>query len=307
MSAESDERTFEERVAAYASRPEAVLVRSGPEVLEWTRDYTAAFVVPGPRGAPPTLVGSGVFVAIDKRRFMLTAGHCVRDARNERVTVTYPGVPRETTWDLRRGFIARDPVDAGYFELQIPEWQTLQAEGKVFASHRRILVEPASTLSDDDDYVVAGFPESMSMIADGQHVRRFHVVATSVAGRRGSAASAPRTVGAEVLDLAIDRRNLTFDLLSPDRGPAAVPELSGSSGGPCWKALVRPDPSHWSVGGMKLVGTYVGRIRVDETPDRWWFARSVLVGHHLRLIARDYPDLADFIFSTWPPLASWTD
>ena len=50
-----------------------------------------------------------------------------------------------------------------------------------------------------------------------------------------------------------------------------------------------------------------GRVEADPSVDAdgWRFARCIMVGHHLQMIANDFADLRDLIFSTWPDLRSW--
>lgn len=305
----SGDQTFEERAAAFAVRPDAVLMNSGPDVHDWVRPYTASFVVQGAPGAPPKLLGSGVFVALGARRFILTAGHCVKESGHEAVVITYSQFPRTTAYDLRRGADVSEGLDAGYFELSIPEWRTLESEGKVFMNHGRLLVDRGDAFVDDDHYVLAGFPSALGETPHpGAYLRKFHFVATSVAGRRNSAPSLfPRAAGVESLDLAVDGRHMTADLLSAEPREVQLPDLRGASGGPCWKGGVpQNDPATWRAQDMRVIGTHVARTVSYDDTERWMFARTILIGHHLRLIARDYPDMSDFIFSTWPVLATWS-
>lgn len=290
----------------------AVLMDNPQAVEDFVRPFTAAFVVPGEPGARARVIGSGALVAIDHRRFVFTAGHCVRDAAEHPVLIPYPHshVLRETAYDLRRGYCSS--IDVGYFELPIVVWRTLEAEGYVFMHHRRLFVDKAAMLTEDDDcYVISGFPRALSVSPDPQAERfRFAIVATNVAAHRPgvpSVLTAPP--GVEAIHLVIDGRIPTVNLRSASHEAVRLPDLGGMSGGPCWKGFIQCDPSDWAAARLRMVGVHVARVTsgFEIDPEQWRFARSILVGHHLRLIARDFPDLADFIFSTWGALTTWTE
>ena len=290
----------------------AALMDSPHTVEEFIRPFTAAFVVPGEVGARARVIGSGALVALDHRRFIVTAGHCVRDAGEHPVLIPYPRcrILRDTTYELRRGYSAS--VDVGYFELPIAVWRTLEAEGYVFMHHRRILVERAAVLTSADDcYVVAGFPYALSIRPDPLTERfRFSMVATNVAAhRRGVPLVSTVPPGVEAIDLAIDDRIPAIDLRSANRQVVPLPDFAGMSGGPCWKGFVQQDSPAWDASRLRMIGVHVARVTAESTidPEQWRFARSILVGHHLQLIARDFPDLVDFIFSTWDVLPTWSE
>jgi hypothetical protein len=79
----------------------------------------------------------------------------------------------------------------------------------------------------------------------------------------------------------------------------------GMSGGGCWKANVRPRPTSWSLSSVKLAGIHIGSR--DPRRRNNGFSRKVLIGHHLKLIAKDYEDLASTINERWPQLSDDLD
>jgi hypothetical protein len=79
-----------------------------------------------------------------------------------------------------------------------------------------------------------------------------------------------------------------------------VPLLGGSSGGGCWKAGVRGSEANWSPDQLLLTGIHVSSSSDNKAEDR--FAREVLIGYHLRLIADDLDQVSDNIYNRWPEL-----
>ena len=70
---------------------------------------------------------------------------------------------------------------------------------------------------------------------------------------------------------------------------------------------MRPDPSGWTPTRLRLIGTHAGHL--DTVPPGreklYGYAREILIGHHLRLLAEDYADLRDLIYGEWPALKDW--
>jgi hypothetical protein len=89
-----------------------------------------------------------------------------------------------------------------------------------------------------------------------------------------------------------------------DYAPFEMPVLRGMSGGGCWKTNVRPSPAEWRDSRICLTGIHIAS-NDDREKDR--FMREVLIGHHLKMIARDFPDIQSLILRRWPQLedARW--
>lgn len=254
-------------------------------------------------------LGTGVLVALAEKRFLLTAGHCVEDAgvgeRAKRVLLAITREPRRLLFELpRRGYVNESGFDFGYFEVPGPDRHRIETE-KVFMSHERILVARRTLLADDDHYVVSGFPRSLADAStEGVEMLRHNVVATSCAGHR-KAPSCPILLppGLEAIDLAYDDRAPHADL-NMRASSDALPDLRGASGGACWKGNVLPTPEHWEPAHLRLVGTH-SRRHSASSGESYMYMREVLIGHHLALIAKTCPDMADFVFTTWPELQNW--
>jgi hypothetical protein len=57
---------------------------------------------------------------------------------------------------------------------------------------------------------------------------------------------------------------------------------------------------------MKVVGIHRATMRADVGDgSTYWFAREVSIGHHLKLIAEDVPELHDQIVATWPAVEQY--
>lgn len=300
-------RSQEDQLRDWSKRADAALMNNGAAVSEFVRPYHVAIIsANSDKAGRPRWTGSGVLVDLGPRSFILTAGHVVKDAGGDPVGLALTEHPRDIKFALpARNYVLSDQRgDFGYFEVPAHDRNTIRSQTKLFAGPERLFVEEAANLEGDDHYVVAGFPGA-SADDGGPHglMMRFHLVATSLAGFRGTAASStPTPTGLQALDLVYNSEAaLVSDLMTDDHAAVTLVELQGSSGGGCWKGFVVPEPAGWDPSKLRLVGIHCGRTRAKDT-----CARQVLIGHHLRLIAHDYADMATDTFARWPLLTTWS-
>lgn len=303
--------TWPERTNACLKRHDAVLMNSGSELSEFTRRSCVAVVGDHEPGQRASWSGTGVLVQLADSEFMLTAGHCVKDAGSEPVIVALLQDPRIIRFEWpSRGYIYNDDgFDFGFFEIPVYDRKTLETK-KVFIGPDRIQVANTQDLVSDDHFVISGFPRVLSQEPEsGVEMFQHHVVATSCSGHRKAPLSkVPVPARLQLLDLAYDESAPRSDMMNPTGIIPDHLDLRGASGGACWKGCVVPDPEGWSVDRMKLVGIHTARAMADVEADgtQYVFARETLVGHHLALIARECPSVAAFIYERWPALRDWS-
>ena len=296
---------------------DAVMLGQGPDIDAFLSYYTVPlFLFHGDAPEPAKFAGSstGVLLKLGNRGFILTAGHCVRDAAGKTIMV---GVAKQahrfrSRLDAAAFVYEGGSKDYGYFEIPAVEWATYDAHAKMFMAPSRIeVLSPAEFGTIDDWFVLSGYPGAAMRVVDevdevGHGFSQIHV-STTPAGLGVAPASTLAQPGSDVV---------TVDLWIPEAGnlnttsgrfeEISVPVLAGASGGGCWRGHVRPDPEGWTPSRFRLVGIHIGSTQIGEAEingEKHRFSREVWIGHHLALIARNYPDLERTIYETWPILA----
>ena len=299
------------------SHPDAVLLREGRELDEWLKRYTVPlFFFKGEiEGRNLSGNGSGVLVKIGKSRFILTAGHCVRDWINaSRVVVgiashNHVFSPRILCRDYR--FVEKCE-DYGFVEIHPEDAGQIEACSKVFMAPTRIEIQLADELIKRDDWlVVSGYPralvEPVGNMNDpaGHGVRLLHVVSTVFGGETCPADLAPIPPACDVaVDVWIPEDG-NLDTMSGNFEEIRLPQLAGMSGAGCWLSGVRPTPENWVPDKMKLVAIHCGTFpELFSSGEENRLMREVLVANHLRLIVENLPYLREEIFSNWPTLST---
>lgn len=300
-------------INAMVAEPDAVLMREGEVVQRQLAFHTVPlFFFRGKADIGNcTGSGSGVLVKLEQKRFfILTAGHCVEqagDAGNEIAVGIDDGPHRWIPMIIRRGrrHSEHTEQDFGYFEIPALDAGRVQAGWNFFASEQAIdIVLPEDLITKNDWMVISGFPGDI-MTGDPQSRVGAGLLtySTTIAGTGTSPPSSfPRQKNNyRVLDLHVARKGNINSTAEPKQEFSA-PALSGASGGGCWLAGVRPDAEQWKPQNMRLVGIHIASYPVDEDN---LFAREVLVGHHLRLIAEDCEDLREAMYKRWPNLGTF--
>lgn len=255
--------------------------------------------------------GSGVLVKLGGRYFILTAGHCVREAGAASTDAIVLGMKMgahrfEPNLQSRGDSLAQG-IDVGYFEVPPADGAIIESSGtRVFLSENSLCIASGDDLHEQNDWmVISGYPSAM---INGDKSRnpgaRMLVYSTTIAGTGEAPESRlnPKA-GRDEVDLWIPQKG-NVDTLSEAQQTMTVPELRGSSGGGCWKAGVRPHQDKpWDVRSIRLVGIHTGSCdSMQIGAETHTFAREHLLAHFLRLIAHDYPDLSPHISEKWPDL-----
>jgi hypothetical protein len=292
--------------AEIPTNPDAVLFREeeSAALLQRLTFYTVPiwfFPSGDPVGGRPgeieAEVGSGVLLEIAAEHFILTAGHCVEHYQKfpsafgvENSPHRYmPGRSEHSKFVCENDSRESGKRDFGYIHIS-PDQVVRFRGNRVFVSLDRVAVLTSEELRGANDWIAAsGYPRALTGQTTRGHFLRLLAPYTVVAG----------VCGAPQSDLTpLDPQGLEFvDLWLPPE--MKVPVLRGMSGGGCWKTNVRPARPKWSDGDIKLTGIHIASTD-DSQKDR--FMREVLIGHHLKLIARGFPNLRSEIFGRWPQL-----
>jgi hypothetical protein len=286
------------------ARPDAALAHRGPEIGAHIKPRSVGWVVGDTAGGAIRrhAAGSAVPVRIHDRSFLLSAGHCIKeilagpsDSLRLAVGVEQRGCVRAKVGKNKLCF--QESCDFGYIEIAPLDAATLESSGYVFSSFKSItcLSSQDVAVRPDDWFILAGFPAALrEQSAHGDALQFFHACTKLSYAENAPHPLPPPAVGVTVFDLWMPPGAVNY--LSGAFERFAMPPLSGASGGGCWKANLYPDPDSWTAKRTRLCGIHIGTIPGHEH----FFARSVSVAHHLRMIADDYPDLREFIFTTWP-------
>jgi hypothetical protein len=257
--------------------------------------------------------GSGVAVSLWGKHFLLTAGHCVKaleDKSNYLLMFPIKSCAHRRATEFRKlGFVADSgDLDVGYIELPETEKREAEAFSKVFLSSNRLQVISASELRREDErFIVTGYPAAYrKQIGSKGHSQGMEAVTTILAGTNGMPKNDADEIqaGRQVIDLWVSDSDFAR-MIGGEWVPATLPEFPGMSGGGCWRTCADPQVENWSEGKIHLIGTHAGSYRSEQLKEHR-FAREILLGNHLLLIAKDYPDLRVHIFRAWPELQNWT-
>lgn len=248
--------------------------------------------------------GSGVLFHLSGYHFILSAGHCVEDYQKQPCAFGVDNGPHcyaPPRWHSGYRYTGVGERDFGY--ILIPEDQVgrFTSGNRVFLSRDR--VEPlssAETRTHNDWMILAGYPSAIQQKASNGLGARLLSYPTTLAGLGNAPASELNSPAqaVEYVDLWVPQMGVQP---ASDYAEVEVPLLGGASGGGCWRAGVRGRPSAtpWTADRMKLSGLHVSSPR-KQMAHR--FAREILVGHHLRLIAEELPAVKPAIFDRWPSL-----
>jgi hypothetical protein len=252
------------------------------------------------------VLGSGLLFTIDGTFFMLTAGHVLEDlAKMDCAVGVKNGAHRFSPMLVRHRFELDGDRDFGYVEIPAADRSRFETGNRVFAGPNRFEVSTAAELAAADDWmVVAGYPAVERKQAGKKLYAALLAVPTTIIGEGNappSALAAPPP-GLQVQDLWIaDYHEKRVD---GKWTKVVVPQLGGASGGSCWRAYVRPVSEPWSSDRMRIVGAHIGSKPdfANHKGEKYRQMREVLIGHHLRMIADDYPSLREAMFKVWPSL-----
>lgn len=264
------------------------------------------------RGLPePVDCGSGVLLKIGGFHFVLTAGHCV-EGDFDSLALGVRNRPHNFLIEpaKRNCVLSRERGDFGYFEISPDSAGTIAAGNRIFLSERSLEVLTVAEHEGSRGFLaLAGYPLALMGRTDGMTGAKLLVYSTTMAGGEHAPASTLRVAGGE------NRRELhawipqqeNVNTLADDRSPVtSIPRLHGASGGGWWNTHL--NRTAWQASAVKLIGTHVSSsIQETETGDglRHRFSRVSLIGNHLALIAKDYPQLRRRILDTWPSVESY--
>lgn len=294
--------------------PDAVLFK--PENAKEIHDFLSYYTVPMFffQGTPDERTyltnGSGSLLRLGGRFFVISAGHVIKRLAGN-VCLIPPSKSQSRFIPKLDKYRYHDAngIDYGYAEIPAADAGNFTANDTLFMGPERIFVASYDELKSADDWmIIAGFPDDLMTVEDGDRrqgrgVRLLHL-STTIA----DVASAPKSnlvpppSGMHVIDLWAAEAGL--ETMSGNPEMRQIPKLGGASGGGCWKANVRPDPNSWHRDRLKLSAVHIGStqdlVAVNGMQVR--FSREVLIGHHLRMIADDYPELREDMYRSWPIL-----
>lgn len=279
------------------------------EVSECLSRFTIALIQVGQNGTIGSYC-SGVLVTLGGRNFILTAGHCIEEYERapDRLLLGVQTAPHNLRprFPLRTGkkLVIGASMDFGFIEVPPNLFAQIKSE-KIFVPGRRLLVVD-DVSADRDLFAFLGVPRQLATHSAHDVTLSNYLYCTWVAGQFGLPPSNahPPLAGVRVVDVHVSKEgphHLIKDGCADPVTMAATPDLGGCSGAGCWK-LGRTEES-WNSESVQLVGIHIGHSTTGEET----FARSVLVGHHLRLLADEFADLREDIFKSWPILRddSW--
>jgi hypothetical protein len=287
----------------------AFMIEHGPAIDEWLNYFVVPIYILGKDKTLDkiTETGSGVLLAIDKRKFIITAGHVAKSLATYPCSISVTKSPHKFTPQLAKinyRYIENQSIDYGYAEIPQIHHSVFTAGSRVFMSHKRLSVETANQLTLAlDRMVIAGYAGAMMNLTGKLHSSIFMHHSTIISGTGSAPQSVlpPAAAGMQVVDLNIDR-DQNINTTVGDFGKILLPKFGGISGGGCWRSGYQQG-SEWVPHDMKLTAIHVASSSEVETNGRFYrSARQVLIGHHLRLIADDFSDLKGEIFGKWPQL-----
>jgi len=275
--------------------PDAVLFKMGNEIDKHVSNYTVPIVFFDGDLCKETFRGngSGILVRIKNKYFILTAGHCIHDSNGLNKILIIDDKPHRFKPEIIKSnyiFNKISGMDWGYFEITKHDADTILSKKKVFLNYENILITNKETLRKENDWlIINGYPGALVNSLDTHTNFQALFVISTLAG----VGCAPESI--------LEQNDFSFDIWTPKEGnvdvttdkynDAVMEKLSGSSGGGCWKADVRPYPEKWSLSKLKLIGIYIGSCEKIIENENHLFYRSILISNHLKMIADDYPEL----------------
>lgn len=287
----------------------AFMIEQGPAIQERLNYYTVPIYIFGKQPIFEDIreCGTGILVTLGQRRFIVTAGHCAKSLESSTYAISVMKEPHKFTPRLAKigfRFIPDTAIDYGYAEIPPNHHADFTAGSRIFMGVNRMNVETSAQLTAAlDRMIVAGYPGEMMKLADGRHCSTFFYNSTIIAGTGSAPPStiSPAALGMQVVDLSIGRDG-QVNTTSGNFEDMLLPQFSGASGGGCWRSNYQTGVE-WDPDQIKLSAIHIGSSAETEANGKYHrFARQVLIGHHLRLIADDYPDLRGEMLKQWPQL-----
>lgn len=244
--------------------------------------------------------GSGCLLELGRRHFLITAGHCAdRFEKGYDLNLIISDKPPAIMPSVHKKGFRHDRgtiLDYGYFEIE--DAGMIEAKQKIFMTAGRLKVIPSVRLDRlEEAGVLAGFPTDIASRDKGGYEARLLASMLPLPGC-GFSPKGQRpnpALGVNALLIPVSEKVLEGDTRDPTL--TDLPKLQGSSGGGFW-IPENLASSEWLT--LRLVAIHVGVRPKEESPDGFRLLCEVMVGHHLRLIADDYPDLRDEIITSWP-------
>lgn len=255
---------------------------------------------------------SSVFVKIAERYFLLTAGHCVEDFKNNHLFIKisdqngmlfYLGdrsrVNQSYAKDFRRG------IDWGYYEVPSILARTIQAHQRFPLSAGRIDVGSGDTIKEkisQQSTIIFGYPNSMIEQTDeGTMLTNFFIMLNNPLPGKVAEANGIFDVPSQCINF----HGKDEDIYGPAGDTMAMPLLKGMSGCGCWCVDFVDFRDSYQDGKFRLIAIHTAEGTITDGSGEK-FIRELLIGHWLRKIADDYlptdSSLSEFIFMKWPAL-----
>jgi hypothetical protein len=298
---------------ALLAEPDAILLRE--KVSEKINEFISWYTIPlfffyGDDLSTPKKQGTGILFHLNRHGFVLTAGHCVRDyldARACAVTITR----QRHTFEAKFGrcpFVYRPEtsIDIGVMEIPANKYESYRSYDRNYLEPHRILVHSSADLTRANDWMIlGGYPSEIAKPEPGGAGMRLLTYSTTLAGLPPAPLSplTPPEPSIQAIDLWVPARGLqAFPLHKSD---VTLPLFGGASGAGCWKTGVRPEPAKFDADkpSLQLSAIHVGSTDPLPQFDHARFAREVLIGHHLRLLADTFPEVRSDVLRSWPSLA----
>jgi hypothetical protein len=276
------------------------MLRTPNEVAQHLQPFLAMLLSGFPK-EQASIKGTGVFIRLRERFFILTAGHCVkdlqRDAEKRTLGLGLLG-PRTGIGPtiIRTEYDCDGERDVGVLELSAVDAKRIRtATSNYFLRMDELAIgHVADVAPHDDAYVVAGYPGSLyEDYRNGRWVIQSGGLALLASPRFPGESSGDT----RYIELPYSDRGGT-NVMSREHETISPIDLAGCSGGGCWSLGSSMDP--WFTDRMRLIGIHVGRDQRHGEPR----LREVLVGHHLALIGKRI-DGMNWLFDEHPCLQDW--
>ena len=221
---------------------------------------------------------------MDKRHFIVTAGHCVRDSQRLPMAFGVLGVPHRFTPTLGESSYRLDEwSDYGFWEIPSDHAGEFAYRRRFVDPSRIELLNGQCIRGKVGTPALSGYPGKLT---EGDwsknptsHFLSYTTVVAGVDGAPKSAFPSPPSEERPAMDLWVGQQNIG--------ALPSVPLLQGASGGGYW--WIEP----WEKGSAlpedhyRLAAIHAKSYSDPGTGER--FARGYLIENHLRLIGETYP------------------
>lgn len=294
--------------------PDAVAFRRTHDIQSFIQPFTVALAFIRVTEGNESLQshGSGMLLDLFGSPFVLTAGHVLEEGAGLALGLTIKeGLHRYRPEVISRKYVY-DPkagLDWGYARLANLESGRIKAEGAQFLGPAMISLCTADELRRAQDWhVILGYPAALSVDSHATLSSGVYLYLSNLAGTRKSPDSPEqyRWENTQHFDLVLQNDGVV-ELSGAKGNLPEITSLKGASGCGSWKTGVRPEPSGWEPSLCKLVALHVGTlpVSIEHEGHQFRFARQVCIGHVLRQIADNEPDLARRILEVWPGLSTY--